>query len=66
MATSQPYTVACDGGLVKASNQIDLLKTPGVLSKLITLVEFTNPPSTATVYGWLLAIKSMSYHLSYI
>ena len=29
MATSQPYTVACAGGLVKASNQIDLLKTPG-------------------------------------
>ena len=28
MAASQPYTVACAGGLVKASNQIDLLKTP--------------------------------------
>ena len=34
MARSQPYTVACDGGLVKASNQIDLLKTPGVATEL--------------------------------
>jgi hypothetical protein len=34
MATSQPYTVACAGGLVKASNQIDLLKTPGVAREL--------------------------------
>ena len=34
MATSQPYTVACAGGLVKASNQIDLLKTPGVATDL--------------------------------
>ena len=34
MATSQPYTVACAGGLVKASNQIDLLKTPGVATEL--------------------------------
>jgi len=34
MATSQPYTVACAGGLVTASNQIDLLKTPGVATEL--------------------------------
>ena len=34
MATSQPYTVACAGGLVKATNQIDLLKTPGVATDL--------------------------------
>ena len=34
MATSQPYTVACAGGLVKASNQIDLLKTPGAATEL--------------------------------
>ena len=34
MATSQPYTVASAGGLVKASNQIDLLKTPGVATDL--------------------------------
>ena len=34
MAASQPYTVACAGGLVKASNQIDLLKTPGVATEL--------------------------------
>ena len=34
MAASQPYTVACAGGLVKASNQIDLLKTPGVATDL--------------------------------
>ena len=29
MAQSQPYTVACAGGLVKSSNSIDLLKSPG-------------------------------------
>ena len=29
MAGSQPYTVACAGGLIKSSNSIDLLKTPG-------------------------------------
>ena len=29
MARSQPYTVACTGGLVKSANSIDLLKTPG-------------------------------------
>ena len=34
MARSQPYTVACDGGLVKSANQIDLLKTPGVAREL--------------------------------
>ena len=34
MATSQPYTVACSGGLVKATNQIELLKTPGVATDL--------------------------------
>ena len=34
MAASQPYTVACSGGLVTASNQIDLLKTPGVATDL--------------------------------
>ena len=34
MAASQPYTVACSGGLVKATNQIDLLKTPGVATDL--------------------------------
>ena len=34
MAASQPYTVACAGGLVKATNQIDLLKTPGVATEL--------------------------------
>ena len=34
MATSQPYTVAVNGGLVKSSNVIDLLKTPGVAKDL--------------------------------
>ena len=34
MARSQPYTVACDGGLVKTTNAIDLLKTPGVATDL--------------------------------
>ena len=34
MARSQPYTVACDGGLVKSANQIDLLKSPGVAREL--------------------------------
>ena len=34
MATSQPYTVACEGGLVTASNQIDLLRRPGVATEL--------------------------------
>jgi hypothetical protein len=34
MARSQPYTVACAGGLVKSSNSIDLLKTPGVAAEL--------------------------------
>ena len=34
MAASQPYTVACSGGLVKSSNSIDLLKSPGVAREL--------------------------------
>ena len=34
MARSQPYTVAVNGGLVKSSNFIDLLKTPGVAKDL--------------------------------
>ena len=34
MATSQPYTVACEGGLVTASNQIDLLRNPGAATEL--------------------------------
>jgi hypothetical protein len=34
MARSQPYTVACSGGLVKSANSIDLLKTPGVAREL--------------------------------
>ena len=34
MARSQPYTVACDGGLVKSANSIDLLRTPGVAREL--------------------------------
>ena len=29
MAKSQPFTVACNGGLIKSVNSIDLLKTPG-------------------------------------
>ena len=34
MATSQPYTVACEGGLVTASNQVDLLRSPGAATEL--------------------------------
>jgi hypothetical protein len=34
MARSQPFTLACEGGLVKASNQIDLLRRPGVATEL--------------------------------
>ena len=34
MARSQPYTVACSGGLVKSSNSIDLLRTPGAATVL--------------------------------
>ena len=34
MATSQPYTVAVNGGLVSSTNAIDLLKTPGVAKDL--------------------------------
>ena len=35
MATSQPFTVACDGGLINSSNAIDLLRTPGVARELL-------------------------------
>jgi hypothetical protein len=34
MARSQPYTVACDGGLSKSANSIDLLRTPGAATVL--------------------------------
>ena len=34
MPASQPYTVACDGGLVKSVNQMDLLRSPGVAREL--------------------------------
>ena len=34
MARSQPYTVACSGGLVKSANSIDLLRTPGAATVL--------------------------------
>ncbi len=34
MARSQPYTVACSGGLITSANSIDLLKTPGVAREL--------------------------------
>ena len=34
MARSQPYTVACAGGLVNSSNAIDLLRFPGVAKEL--------------------------------
>ena len=34
MARSQPYAVACDGGLVTASNALDLVRTPGVATEL--------------------------------
>jgi len=34
MARSQPFTVACEGGLVTASNQVDLLRRPGVATEL--------------------------------
>ena len=34
MAASQPYTVACTGGLIKSANSIDLLKTPGAAREL--------------------------------
>jgi hypothetical protein len=34
MPASQPYTVACAGGLVTSTNAIDLLKTPGVAQEL--------------------------------
>ena len=34
MARSQPYTVACEGGLITASNAIDLLRSPGAATEL--------------------------------
>ena len=34
MARSQPFTVACAGGLVTSANSIDLLRTPGVATVL--------------------------------
>ena len=34
MARSQPFTVACAGGLVTSANSIDLLRTPGVATTL--------------------------------
>ena len=34
MARSQPFTVACAGGLVNSANAIDLLRTPGVATEL--------------------------------
>lgn len=34
MARSQPFTLACEGGLVTASNQLDLLRRPGVATEL--------------------------------
>ena len=34
MARSQPYTVACAGGLVNSANSIDLLRFPGVATEL--------------------------------
>ena len=34
MPRSQPYTVACAGGLVNSSNAIDLLRAPGVATEL--------------------------------
>ena len=34
MAAAQPYTVACDGGLINSSNAIDLLRSPGVATEL--------------------------------
>jgi hypothetical protein len=34
MARSQPYTVACSGGLNKSANSIDLLRTPGAATVL--------------------------------
>ena len=44
MAASQPYTVACSGGLVKSSNAIDLLKSPGVAQELRNFEVSIGPP----------------------
>jgi len=34
MPASQPFTVACDGGLIKSTNSLALLRTPGYATKL--------------------------------
>ena len=34
MANSQPFTVACEGGLIKSTNSLGLLRTPGFATKL--------------------------------
>ena len=34
MARSQPFPVACNGGLIKSATSIDLLKSPGVAREL--------------------------------
>jgi len=34
MPASQPFTVACDGGLIKSTNSLALLRTPGFATKL--------------------------------
>ena len=34
MANSQPFTVACEGGLIKSTNSLGLLKTPGFATTL--------------------------------
>ena len=34
MAISQPFTVACEGGLIKSTNSLGLLRTPGFATKL--------------------------------
>ena len=34
MATSQPFTLACQGGLNKVSSQLELLRSPGEATKL--------------------------------
>lgn len=34
MANSQPFTVACEGGLIKSTNSLALLRTPGFATKL--------------------------------
>ena len=34
MSTSQPFTLACQGGLNKVSSQLELLRSPGEATKL--------------------------------